>query len=125
MPTLQETAIAAGLAAALAVAGEPVQYAIADTTCTLPWTAIRGRSQFETTSAAGIVTTFDTVDWIGAAAELSLGAGPIVPAAGDRVMIETDYGYDIFEVLAIPGEKPYRFDPSRTQLRIHTKKVDG
>jgi hypothetical protein len=124
MTTAQETAIGSGLAAALGIAGQEVSYLLRATGETLPWTAARGRTIFETSDAGDLAaTTFSGVDWIGAAAELTLGAGMIEPAAGDRILVSGQYTIEKYEVLAIPGAKPYALDPTGFQLRIHTKRI--
>ena len=80
---------------------------------------VRGQSSF--TSEMG--ESFDTVDWICAAAELLLGGVPALPLIGAVVQIPVPNGYEKYEVLKIPGRKPYSVDATRMLLRIHTKQV--
>jgi hypothetical protein len=122
MATAQQAAISAALAGAMASAGVPIVYTVADTRRSVPLTAIRGHSTFERLELNGLTTLFDSVDWIFPVESLTIEGGKITPAIGDYVSIETEFGYDVFEVLAVPGEKSYRTDQSETQMRIHTKK---
>ena len=60
-------------------------------------------------------------------ADLDLGAGPILPRAGDQVR-ETVGGVGesvfVYEVNAPGGQPPFRYsDPYRRVLRIHTKHI--
>jgi hypothetical protein len=124
MPTAQQSAIAAGLAAALAAAGVAVDYVQSATRkSAVGLKALRGHSTFESVDSGGMVTNFESVDWIFAAAELAIDDASVAPASGDLVVVTTPSGHERFEVLKLSGQKPYRLDSTGVQLRVHTKRV--
>jgi len=57
-------------------------------------------------------------------ADLDLGAGPILPRAGDQVRETVGLSVFVYEVNAPGGQPPWRYsDPYRRVLRIHTKHI--
>lgn len=111
--------IAAALATVSTIAGDVVTYTRGELTTS--WTAARGKTVYETDSEFSATITSETVDFLGAAAELAFTPGvPITPAEGDT--ITTPAG--TFEVQPAAGDKCFRFsDPNQTRLRIHTRQT--
>jgi hypothetical protein len=86
-----------------------------------------GKTEFEQADDAGLIHRTESRDFLIRTADLDLGAGPILPRAGDQVR-ETvgDVGGSVFvyEVNAPGGQPPFRYsDPYRRTLRIHTKHI--
>ena len=89
-----------------------------------------GKTEFEQVDdvgGAGLIHRVESRDFLVRTAELDLGAGPILPRAGDQVR-ETVGGVGgsvfVYEVNAPGGQPPWRYsDPYRRVLRIHTKHI--
>lgn len=89
-----------------------------------------GKTEFEQVDdvgGAGLIHRVESRDFLVRTAELDLGAGPILPRAGDQVR-ETVGGVGgsvfVYEVNAPGGQPPFRYsDPYRRVLRIHTKHI--
>jgi hypothetical protein len=83
-----------------------------------------GRTHFEQADGAGSIHRTESRDYLVRAADLDLGAGPILPRAGDQVLETVGAAVLVYEVNAPGGEPPFRFsDPDRRTLRIHTKHI--
>jgi hypothetical protein len=83
-------------------------------------TATVGRTEFQVDDGYGVIQTWQSRDYLIAAADLVLGGVTIRPQRGDRI---TDGG-TVYEVLAPGKEDVFRFsDPYGVTLRIHTKVV--
>jgi hypothetical protein len=86
--------------------------------------AVIGRSQFEAVSEDGIVTRFESRDFLIATLDLVLNGTKIEPRRGDRVVEEANGQVHEYEVSAPEQENVYRYcDPFRELMRIHTKRV--
>lgn len=84
-----------------------------------------GRTEFEQADDAGLIHRVESRDFLVRAADLDLGAGPILPRAGDQVRETVGTQVFVYEVNAPGGQPPFRFsDPYRKSLRIHTKHID-
>ena len=86
-----------------------------------------GRTEFEQADDSGLIHRVESRDFLVRTADLDLGAGLILPRAGDQVR-ETvgSVGASVFvyEVNAPGGQPPFRYsDPYRRALRIHTKHI--
>ncbi len=86
-----------------------------------------GKTEFEQADDAGLIHRVESRDFLVRTADLDLGAGPILPRAGDQVR-ETVGGVGesvfVYEVNAPGGQPPFRYsDPYRRVLRIHTKHI--
>ena len=84
-----------------------------------------GRTVFEIDDSCGAVESWESRDFLIAAADLVLAiAGNVLPAAGDRISDVEGGQTFVYEVMA-PGKEPcWRYsDPYRATLRIHTKQV--
>jgi hypothetical protein len=80
-----------------------------------------GKTVFEVDDGSGVLETFESRDYLVAAANLVLGGAAVKPQRGDRI---TDGG-KVYEVMAPGKEDVFRFsDPYGVTLRIHTKQVD-
>jgi hypothetical protein len=121
--TIAAQACAAGILAARSVFGVPITYYDGDRNVDL--VALRGRSAFEVLTAAGQIDSYESDDFICLAADLVIDGTPVLPIVGAVVQIAAGGGYEKYEVLKLPGKKPYTLDPTRTVLRIHTKLVSG
>lgn len=78
--------------------------------------ATKGRGQHEVDDQSGMLTKFETDDWLIAASDLTSE-----PAIGDTI---TDAGGIIYRVLNIPGGDCWTWaNLYRTQYRVHSKFV--
>jgi hypothetical protein len=86
-----------------------------------------GRTEFEQVDdvgGAGLIHRVESRDFLVRASELDLGAGPILPRAGDQVRETAGTAVLVYEVNAPGGQPPWRYsDPYRRALRIHTKHI--
>lgn len=83
-----------------------------------------GRTEFEQADDAGLIHRVESRDFLVRAADLDLGAGPILPRAGDQVRETVGAQVFVYEVKAPGGQPPFRYsDPYRRVLRVHTKHI--
>jgi hypothetical protein len=83
-----------------------------------------GKTEFEQADDAGLIHRVESRDFLVRAADLDLGAGPILPRAGDQVRETVGTQVFVYEVNAPGGQPPFRYsDPYRRVLRIHTKHI--
>ena len=86
--------------------------------------ATTGRTEFEQADEAGLIHRTQSRDFLIRAADLDLGAGPVLPRAGDQVRETVGTSVFVYEVNAPGGQPPCRYsDPYRRVLRIHTKHI--
>ena len=86
--------------------------------------ATTGRTEFEQADEAGLIHRTESRDFLIRAADLDLGAGPVLPRAGDQVREMVGTSVFVYEVNAPGGQPPFRYsDPYRRVLRIHTKHI--
>ncbi|MBX3404563.1 MAG: hypothetical protein KF699_14220 [Phycisphaeraceae bacterium] len=84
-----------------------------------------GRTEFEQADDAGLIHRTESRDFLIRAADLDLGAGPVLPRAGDRVSETVGTSVIVYEVNAPGGQPPWRYsDPYRRVLRVHTKHIE-
>lgn len=82
--------------------------------------ATLGHTKYEQADANGIVTSFETRDYLIRTADLVLGGSVVLPEVGDEIV----EGFLVHVVLPLPNEEHFRFsDPYRVVLRIHTKQI--
>ena len=86
-----------------------------------------GKTEFEQVDdvgGAGLIHRGESRDFLVRTADLDLGAGPILPRAGDQVRETVGTSVFVYEVNAPGGQPPWRYsDPYRRVLRIHTKHI--
>ena len=86
-----------------------------------------GKTEFEQADDAGLIHRVESRDFLVRTEDLDLGAGPILPRAGDQVRETVGVGGTnvfVYEVNAPGGQPPFRYsDPYRRTLRIHTKYI--
>jgi len=83
-----------------------------------------GRSEFEQADESGFIRQVETRDFIVRRADLVLGGLLSLPKAGDRIDEPDGSLTQVYEVISIGIEPPFRYsDPYRRTLRIHTKHV--
>lgn len=86
-----------------------------------------GKTEFEQVDdvgGAGLIHRVESRDFLVRTAELDLGAGPILPRAGDQVRETVGTSVFVYEVNTPGGQSPWRYsDPYRRVLRIHTKHI--
>jgi len=86
-----------------------------------------GKTDFEQADDSGLIHRVESRDFLVRTADLDLGAGLILPRAGDQVRetVGTIAGsVFVYEVNAPGGQPPFRYsDPYRRTLRIHTKYI--
>jgi hypothetical protein len=80
--------------------------------------------QVDDVGGAGLIHRVESRDFLVRTADLDLGAGPILPRAGDQVREVSGASKVVYEVNAPGGQPPWRYsDPYRRVLRIHTKHI--
>ena len=83
-----------------------------------------GKTEFEQADDAGLIHRVESRDFLVRTGDLDLGAGPILPRAGDQVRETVGTTVFVYEVNAPGGQPPFRYsDPYRRVLRIHTKHI--
>lgn len=83
-----------------------------------------GKTDFEQADDAGLIHRVESRDFLVRTADLDLGAGPILPRAGDQVRETVEAQVFVYEVNAPGGQPPFRYsDPFRRVLRVHTKHI--
>ena len=83
-----------------------------------------GKTEFEQADEAGLIHRTESRDFLIRTVNLDLGAGPILPRAGDQVRETVGASVFVYEVNAPGGQPPFRYsDPYRRTLRIHTKHI--
>ena len=83
-----------------------------------------GKTEFEQADDAGLIHRVESRDFLVRTGDLDLGAGPILPRAGDQVRETVGLSVFVYEVNAPGGQPPLRYsDPYRRVLRIHTKHI--
>ena len=86
--------------------------------------AMVGRWEYEEAAFDGGIVRMECRDYLIAASDLILADAVTLPASGD-VIEEVAGGVRYsYEVMAISGEGPYRYENNRATLRIHVKE-DG
>ena len=79
---------------------------------------------YEQADDAGLIHRVESRDFLVRTGDLDLGAGPILPRAGDQVRETVGLSVFVYEVNAPGGQPPFRYsDPYRRVLRIHTKHI--
>lgn len=115
-------AILQAIRTARSAAGAAITYSRGGSDVTL--TAVVGRTPFEQVSESGMVTRFESRDFLIVAAELILDGNETLPAAGDQIRETVGGEVLVYEVLERPGIPPYRLtDQFRRALRVHTKHI--
>lgn len=98
-------------------ASRPVTYFRGQRSVVVP--ATRGRTQYESLRADGLVEQRVTVDFLIRVSALALDGEPIEPARGDRLE-QVDGGVRrVFQVIAPAELREFQTDPWRTMYRIH------
>ena len=89
--------------------------------------AAPGRTLYERETAAGIIETVESKDFLFSTADLILNGSQALPQRGDKLTeSDTDTGkIYTYEVTGPGTEAVYRFaDPTRSVIRLHTKQVN-
>lgn len=120
MTTLAANAVLTAHRAALAVAGEAVQYRRGVDVIELD--ALPARAQFVEDGGEEFSHSSREKDWIVAVEDLFVLSTPFVPARGDRVLWTSPDGVERqYEVLPREDGRHYRHcDPTLMKLRIYT-----
>jgi hypothetical protein len=124
MSSLRARVIAASHRAASHVHGGQIVYQRGDERVWI--SATFGRSEFTVETSDAVRIEHTDRDFIFPAESLTLGGTLATPLKGDRItVVEEEHGDgQVFEVLALAGEKVYRLCDSRGCLiRVHTKRV--
>ncbi len=83
-----------------------------------------GKTEFEQADDSGLIHRVESRDFLVRTEDLDLGAGRILPRAGDQVRETVGTNVFVYEVNAPGGQPPFRYsDPYRRALRIHTKYI--
>lgn len=127
VPNLLRTAAAWLARTRTAHMADPVLYLRrgADVAAAIPLTMSKAKSEFADEDDEGIVTTLQTVDWIGLTADLAEGGVPFEPREGDRVIEGGLDAGDVYEVQAPAGVPCWKWaDPlGRTERRVYSRRV--
>ena len=87
-------------------------------------TVVVGRTPFEQVNESGVVTRFESRDFLIPAAELILDAEQTLPATGDQIREEVGDEVHVYELLENDGKPHWHYsDQFRTTIRVHTKHV--
>lgn len=87
--------------------------------------AVPATQRINVDDGAGFSVVAQERDWLIEADRLTFENEPVTPEAGDQIRLVTGAGVLVYEVNALPGEKPYRpSDAMGTVLRIHTRHID-
>lgn len=87
-------------------------------------TAIVGRTPFEQVNESGVVTRFESRDYLIIATELVIDDEQTLPAIGDQIREIVGNEVQVYKVLEMGGQPHWRYsDQFRTTLRVHTKHV--
>lgn len=114
-------ALAQGLSAISAIAGESVVYARGGLSVTLTAVAGKGGGDFDD-AGINVVVLSTACDWILLAGDLVLGGSPTLPQRGDTI---TTTDGRVYQVNA-EGEQVYSAcDPGQTRLRVRAKLVEA
>jgi len=82
------------------------------------------KTEFEQADDSGLIHRVESRDFLVRTADLDVGAGLILPRAGDQVRETVGTSVFVYEVNAPGGQPPFRYsDPYRRVLRIHTKHI--
>lgn len=83
--------------------------------------ATLGRSVFDETDSAGLITRVESQDFIVQVPDLEIDGLATEPAKSDRII---DAAGNQFDVRPVGNEPCFRYtDEHRIQFRVHTKKV--
>lgn len=83
-----------------------------------------GQTLFQLSDQFGMITPFESRDFIILAADYDLGAGSVEPAIGDRFDVVQAGKTYTFECLSPGGEDHWRWaDAHHREYRVHTKLV--
>lgn len=104
-------------------AGHAIEYRRGGSSVAL--TAIHGRTLLKLSDDYGGVKMEHTDrDYLIASADLVLSGNPVLPQKGDVIAEEEDGTTYVYEVLAPPGEPPWRWSGAdRVLMRVHVKLV--
>lgn len=95
---------------------------------------ISGRSEIESYHSDEIEGTYRAKDWYVDEAKLSFGGPPTRPEKGDQIHVPTEFGFEVWEVLPIPGNRDHETVDERLRtvegeegdwIRVHTKLLEG
>ena len=116
-------AIAAAQATARRLTGATVTLARGNSTSE-EITAGIGTTAYDLIDEQGVVHRIESRDFLIAVGDYDVGAGPVRPARGDRIVETNDLGAFTYEVSAPDGQNDWRWNgPFRDTYRVHTKKV--
>jgi hypothetical protein len=112
-------AVAAGQSALRSFAGQTVIVHRGGASCEV--LAVQTRRPYEAADEAGLVTIVLSEDFLLAAADYQPTGAASEPAVGDRIEISSG---DVFEVVPLAGGNHFDYrDAAKTELRVHTKRV--
>lgn len=123
MPNAQSKAIGAALRATSRLQGGAIVYRRAGKQVSL--TSCFGKTLFDVQDKNGIVTAWESADFLVAAENLVLNGVKFEPQRGDRIERTVESRQLEYEVMGpAAGHEAFRYsDPQRLVLRIHTKLI--
>ena len=121
MPT--NTAIAAAQATARRLAGGTVTL-VRDGAEAADVPVAIGTTQYDLVDGNGVVSRFESRDFLIAVGDYDFGGGPVRPKRGDQIVEVVAGTTFTYEVSAPNGQNDWRFNgPYRDTYRVHTKKI--
>lgn len=91
---------------------------------TTPVNATIGKTVFQVDPGDGVITEWESRDYLITAADYQFSDAPASPTTGDQVLEADPAGAWIYELMAPAGEQLWRWsDRYRITIRIHTKYV--
>lgn len=104
--------------------GRTITYARGAETATLTAAWLGNAPSTRTTEEPGASVASSDRDYLFEAADLVIGGSVVIPLRGDRITETIDGADMVFELIAQPGEPPWRYsDQTRQIIRVHTKRV--
>jgi len=108
----------------MVAAGEVAQYVRGTTTISVTVTTGSPYAFRVDQGDGATVLIYSDADFIVPAAALVVGGALVVPAQGDRIIRTVAGHLETYELMNIPGEKPWRWhDPNHETIRIHAKLI--
>jgi len=91
----------------------------------LPLSATIGSTEFQIEELGGVRVEYSDRDFIVPADDLIFDGKVTTPERGDTIedRVAATGETETFEVMAPGTEQPFRYDPTRAMLRIHTKRI--
>jgi len=123
MATAYQAAITAALTSVRKLAGVDVTYTTTAGSVTLAGAAIRGSTEWDLETDAGLAERWESTDWLLPVAQLLIASAAVTPARGDTIAQTIGATVYTYTVSAPTGLPVFSFldRGTRTRYRVHTK----